>query len=298
MITPSSTVQRKAEIDAAIHRVLDSGRLDWGDEVPAFEEEFAALERRHACGHGRIRHGRPQDRPSGARHRTRRRGRDGSQYRHRELLGDPPRRRRRRLGRCRAREPNHGRRGIRGGDHAAHARGPPGRPLGHPANLKDIVAVARKHDLAVVEDACIALGATLDGTKVGTYADVTCFSFAPTKHLGAFGSGGACLTENAALAERLRLISGYGQARSRHRAINGDGISAGLHHETDGTNERLDELQAAVLRVKLKRPRRVACHPARSSRALRRSLGGNSGRDTGDGRQRRPCLAQLRRRGR
>jgi dTDP-4-amino-4,6-dideoxygalactose transaminase len=244
--------QRKAEIDAAIHRVLDSGRLDWGDEVPAFEEEFA--------------------RWNGATHAVTVGSGTAALKIALLALGIGP-------GDEVVTVPNTdiaSSSAIRlaGADVVWVDVEPVSRTMdvaafeaaitprtravlpvdlfGHPANLKGIVAVARKHNLAVVEDACIALGATIDGTKVGTYADVTCFSFAPTKHLGAFGSGGACLTENAALAERLRLISGYGQARSRHRAINGDGTSAGLYHETDGTNERLDELQAAVLRVKLK----------------------------------------------
>src|SRR5215208_2668080 len=244
--------QRKAEIDVAIHRVLASGRLDWGDEVPAFEEEFAHW--------------------NGATHAVTVGSGTAALKIALLALGIGP-------GDEVVTVPNtdiasSSALRLAGADVVWVDVEPVSRTMdvaafeaaitprtravlpvdlyGHPAKLKGIVAVARKHDLAVVEDACIALGATSDGRKVGTLADVTCFSFAPTKHLGAFGSGGACLTEDAALAERLRLISGYGQARSRHRSINGDAVSAGLHHETDGTNERLDELQAAVLRVKLK----------------------------------------------
>jgi dTDP-4-amino-4,6-dideoxygalactose transaminase len=121
--------------------------------------------------------------------------------------------------------------------------------FGHPAALVELAALASAKGLAVVEDACLALGAEIDGRRIGTFADVTCFSFAPTKHLGSIGSGGACITGDAALAERIRKLSAYGQDRARHRAIGG--TPPALRHETEGLNERMDEIQAAVLRVKL-----------------------------------------------
>lgn len=121
--------------------------------------------------------------------------------------------------------------------------------FGHPAELPAIVAVAREHGLAVIEDACLALGAAIGKRRIGHFSDVTCFSFAPTKHLGSLGSGGACVTADANLAERMRMIAAYGQSRSRHMKL--AGTSPPLHHVTEGLNERLDELQAAVLRVKL-----------------------------------------------
>ncbi len=120
---------------------------------------------------------------------------------------------------------------------------------GHPADIIAIRRIADRHGIAVVEDACLALGAEIGGRRIGTFADVTCFSFAPTKHLGAYGSGGACLTEDADLAERIQAISAYGQTRAHHRKTFAG--TQGLRHETDGMNERLDELQAAILRAKL-----------------------------------------------
>ena len=121
---------------------------------------------------------------------------------------------------------------------------------GHPADMTAIMAIAKRHGLKVVQDACLSLGATIDGVRVGTMADVTCFSFAPSKHLGSFGAGGAALTQDAELAERMRKISAYGQERSRHYAMHGKGMG-GLHHETHGLNERLHEIQAGILRARL-----------------------------------------------
>src|SRR5690606_8773180 len=89
------------------------------------------------------------------------------------------------------------------------------------------------------------------GKKVGTFADITCFSFAPSKHLGSFGSGGAAVTESAELAEKMRKLSAYGQERARHYTMHGPGGMGGLYHETHGLNARLDEMQAALLRAKL-----------------------------------------------
>ncbi|WP_210483924.1 DegT/DnrJ/EryC1/StrS family aminotransferase [Microvirga antarctica] len=242
---------RKREIDTAIQRVLESGRLDWGDEVPAFEQEFAAWNGAShavtvgsgtaalkiallALGIG------PGDEVITVSNT------DIASSSAIRLTGatvvwvDV--------------EPESRTMDVNALEGAITPRTRAIMPVdlfGHPARLHEIRAIADRHGLAIVEDACIALGATIAGQKVGTIADITCFSFAPTKHLGAYGSAGACLTENADLAERLRKISGYGQTRSRHRAIHAGGIPQGLHHETDGTNERLDEVQAAILRVKL-----------------------------------------------
>lgn len=121
---------------------------------------------------------------------------------------------------------------------------------GHPADYPALTALASRYGLAIVEDACLALGAEVGGRKVGTFSDVTCFSFAPTKHLGAFGSAGACATADAQVAARIEQLSAYGQTRARHMQTFG-GAGAMLHHETDGLNARMDEVQAAVLRAKL-----------------------------------------------
>lgn len=110
---------------------------------------------------------------------------------------------------------------------------------GQCADMDPIMAVAAEHELAVVEDAAQAHGATYRGQKAGSIGHVGCFSFYPTKNLGACGDGGAVVTNNPELADRLRLLRNYGQTRK-------------YHHETMGYNSRLDELQAALLRVKLR----------------------------------------------
>lgn len=110
---------------------------------------------------------------------------------------------------------------------------------GHAAPLGPIGDFARERGLRVVEDCAQALGTVYDGRPVGTFGDVACFSFYPTKNIGAFGDGGLCLTANATIAERLRQLRMYGFGDDDRVA----------HH--DGLNSRLDELQAAILRVKL-----------------------------------------------
>jgi dTDP-4-amino-4,6-dideoxygalactose transaminase len=113
---------------------------------------------------------------------------------------------------------------------------------GHPADMEPILGVAREHDLAVVEDACQAHGALYRGRPVGILGGergVGALSFYPTKNLGAFGDGGALLVNDRPLAARLRRLRNGGQS-DRYR------------HEEPGLNSRLDELQAAVLRVGLR----------------------------------------------
>lgn len=111
--------------------------------------------------------------------------------------------------------------------------------FGQSAELDPILGIARQFKLAVVEDCAQAHGATYHGTRVGTYGDIAAFSFYPTKNLGAYGDGGAVVTNDAHLAERVRLLRQYGW-RVRYES------------ERSGVNSRLDELQAALLRVKLK----------------------------------------------
>jgi dTDP-4-amino-4,6-dideoxygalactose transaminase len=110
---------------------------------------------------------------------------------------------------------------------------------GHPAAMPAIVELARRDGLLVVEDCAQAHGARLGGRMVGTFGDVATFSFYPTKNLGALGDGGLVASDNAGVTSRLRQLRQYGW-RERY-------ISA-----TTGFNSRLDELQAAVLRVKLR----------------------------------------------
>ena len=110
---------------------------------------------------------------------------------------------------------------------------------GEPADIKPIIDFARKHSLKVIEDAAQAHGARYYGKKVGSLADAACFSFYPGKNLGALGDGGAIVTNDVKLNERLRMLRNYGSKEK-------------YHHDLLGTNTRLDEMQAAFLRVKLK----------------------------------------------
>ena len=109
---------------------------------------------------------------------------------------------------------------------------------GRPADLDALLAIARAHGLKVLEDAAQAHGACYRGRRIGAHGDAVAWSFYPGKNLGALGDGGAVTTNDAALAERLRMLRNYG-SRVKY------------HHEVVGWNSRLDDLQAALLRVKL-----------------------------------------------
>jgi dTDP-4-amino-4,6-dideoxygalactose transaminase len=109
---------------------------------------------------------------------------------------------------------------------------------GHPAEMDAIRAIAEAHGLKVIEDAAQAHGARYRGRRAGSLGDAAGFSFYPGKNLGALGDGGAITTSDDALAERLRKLRNYGS-------------SIKYKHEVQGYNSRLDELQAAVLRIKL-----------------------------------------------
>ncbi len=110
---------------------------------------------------------------------------------------------------------------------------------GQPAEMDPILEIARQHGLKVVEDAAQAHGALYKGRKVGSIGDVGCFSFYPSKNLGAYGDGGAILTQDDDLALQMRMFANHGRAEK-------------YEHKFEGINSRLDELQAAVLGVKLK----------------------------------------------
>jgi dTDP-4-amino-4,6-dideoxygalactose transaminase len=109
---------------------------------------------------------------------------------------------------------------------------------GQPADLKPIMEIARKHGLKLIEDCAQAHGAKYQGQHVGTFGDVACFSFYPGKNLGAYGDGGAVVTNNAEIADRVKLLRNHG---AREKYV----------HEIEGYCRRLDNLQAAVLGVKL-----------------------------------------------
>ena len=110
---------------------------------------------------------------------------------------------------------------------------------GQPVDLGAVIAFARRHNLRIVEDCAQAFGAKYDGRPVGGLGDIGCYSFYPTKTLGAYGDGGLCVTGDDGLAERLRMLRMYGYRDDGHAHI-------------EGVNSRLDELQAAILRVKLR----------------------------------------------
>ncbi len=109
---------------------------------------------------------------------------------------------------------------------------------GQMADMDEILNLAKKHNLYVIEDAAQAIGAEYKGKKAGSLGDIGCFSFFPTKNLGAYGDGGMVTTNDDDLAERLRMLRVHG-AKPKY------------HHHIVGINSRLDAIQAAILRVKL-----------------------------------------------
>jgi len=109
---------------------------------------------------------------------------------------------------------------------------------GHPVNMDPICDLKEKYDLYIVEDAAQAHAAEYKGKKVGVIGDLGCFSFYPTKNLGAYGDGGAIVTSNEELNEKLLIMRDYGQSEK-------------FYHDFVGVNSRLDEIQAAILKTKL-----------------------------------------------
>lgn len=111
---------------------------------------------------------------------------------------------------------------------------------GLPCDMGAVMAIAERHGLAVVEDTAQATGALYDGRRVGTIGSAGCFSFFPSKNLGCFGDGGMLVTNNARVYEQAEMLRRHGGKKK-------------YHHSELGLNSRLDELQAATLRVKLPR---------------------------------------------
>ena len=110
---------------------------------------------------------------------------------------------------------------------------------GQPAEMDSIISIAQKHKLYVIEDACQAHGAFYKDRRVGTFGIASAFSFYPGKNLGAYGDGGAVITNDADITEKIKKLREYGQEEK-------------YVHTERGTNSRLDGLQAAILRVKLR----------------------------------------------
>jgi len=132
---------------------------------------------------------------------------------------------------------------------------------GQPADMDAILAIARRHGLRVLEDAAQAHGARYKGKRIGAHGDVVAWSFYPGKNLGALGDGGAVTSDDPALADRIRVLRNYG---SRVKYVN----------DVQGYNSRLDPIQAAVLRVKL---RHLDDWNARRARIAGRYLDGLQG---------------------
>lgn len=125
--------------------------------------------------------------------------------------------------------------------------------FGQPADMAPIAALCRRHGLKLVEDCAQSFGAEYGGKKSGAFGDLGCFSFFPSKNLGCFGDGGMIVTDDPAAAEAVRMLRNHG---SRER----------YHHAVIGYNSRLDDMQAVILRAKLKhiddynRGRRINAH--------------------------------------
>jgi dTDP-4-amino-4,6-dideoxygalactose transaminase len=111
---------------------------------------------------------------------------------------------------------------------------------GQPADMDPIMRLAKKYNLKVIEDAAQAHGAEYKGEKVSSIGDVTCFSFYPGKNLGAYGDAGMVVTNNEEVAEKVKLFRNHGRITKKYE------------HEIEGYSSRLDNLQASILRVKLK----------------------------------------------
>lgn len=234
----------KVEIDAAIHKILDSGWYILGEEVAAFEEEFASyVGVRFATG---VASGtdalelalRASGIGSG----------DGvltvsltavATVAAIELTGatpvlvdiDPN---------TFTMDPEKLQMAIR--NHKRDLRLKAIIPVhlyGHPADMPAIMEIANLHNLLVIEDCAQSHGASINGLKTGTWGDLAAFSFYPTKNLGALGDGGIVVTNNKNFAEKLEILRQYGWEKRNVSRF-------------PGMNSRLDEIQAAILRVKLK----------------------------------------------
>lgn len=136
--------------------------------------------------------------------------------------------------------------------------------FGQMASMPDIIEIARRHKLFVIEDAAQAIGAEIDGKRAGSLGNFGCFSFYPSKNLGGYGDGGMVVTNDSELADRARLLRVHGSP-------------GGYRHEILGGNFRLDEIQAAVLRVKLQYLDRWTEARRRNAARYRELLSGATG---------------------
>ena len=263
----ASYLAHKDEIDEAIHRVLDSGWYILGQEVAGFEKEFAAyigvgnaigvasgtdaLEiALRSCGIG------PGDGVITVSHTA------VATVAAVELAGaipilvdiDP----------CTySMDPNRLEDTIKQQGAGRLKAIIPVHLYGHPADMSAIMDIAGRHGLSVIEDCAQSHGAAIGDRKTGTWGHLSAFSFYPTKNLGALGDGGAVVTNDPALAERLRQLREYG---FRNRYVS----------HLSGMNTRLDELQAAILRVKLQYLRTENARRLQIARIYGASLSGTT----------------------
>jgi dTDP-4-amino-4,6-dideoxygalactose transaminase len=112
--------------------------------------------------------------------------------------------------------------------------------FGHPADMNPIMEIAKKNNLKVIEDCAQAFGAVYKGSKVGSIGDAGCFSFFPSKNLAGYGDGGMVITKNEEIAKQIKILRNHGSSKR-------------YYHQEVGYNSRLDEIQAAIIRVKLKK---------------------------------------------
>jgi dTDP-3-amino-3,4,6-trideoxy-alpha-D-glucose transaminase len=135
--------------------------------------------------------------------------------------------------------------------------------MGSTVDMEPLMAVARAAGLSVIEDCCQAHGARIRGKRVGTFGEFGCFSFYPTKNLGAWGDGGAVISDDPALGRQVKLLRSHGEEPR-------------YHHQIVGTTARLDAVQAAILRVKLRRLEAANVARRRLGELLREGLEGTS----------------------
>jgi len=131
--------------------------------------------------------------------------------------------------------------------------------FGQPADMRPILEIAHKHGLKVIEDCAQAFGAKYRGQKVGTFGDVGCFSFFPSKNLAGYGDGGMIITKDENIAQQVRMLRNHGSSQR-------------YHHHAIGHNSRLDEIQAAIIRVKLKKIDQFNTMRQTNAEAYRRAI--------------------------
>ena len=228
----------KDEVNAAIQGVLESCQFTLGTEVAAFEEEFAAYcqaDTASASTPGPARCTSRCSPPTSARATRSSRCRSPLSRRCRRSAT-------RARARVRRHRPAHLHDGPGGIEAAITERTKAIIPVhlyGQPADMDPILAVARRHGLVVIEDACQAHGAEYKGRRAGSMGDMGCFSFYPGKNLGAYGEGGMVVTDNPEYARTIRMLRDWGAEKK-------------YQHVLKGYNYRMEGIQGAVLRVKLR----------------------------------------------